>query len=125
MGSACQATEQALLNRRMFMVSSERDEELLMNGLIRYAFQTQAGGSAKTFVVVDNDRIVGHYSECDRSGTDFFYENNMPFKQLKNLFDIASHLHDLPRHGNSRICLDQYLTGAVIKFVDLEANTER
>ena len=34
----------------------------LNSWLIRHARQAQAGGSAKTFVAADDDRIVGYYS---------------------------------------------------------------
>ena len=35
---------------------------VLNDWLVRHARQAQAGGSAKTFVVVDRDRIVGYFS---------------------------------------------------------------
>ena len=37
-------------------------EPILNDWLIAHARQAQASGSAKTFIVTDDDRIIGYYS---------------------------------------------------------------
>jgi GNAT superfamily N-acetyltransferase len=51
-----------LLNKNHNLVHFNSNYEELDNWLKKYALQAQALGSAKTFIVVHDDQIVGYYS---------------------------------------------------------------